>query len=704
MSDPTFHHPSPLHIGELQLETPLGRGGMGEVWQARHISRNLRAAVKVVHTDTPRLKASILDEIRAIASLSHPNIITLYDWGEVRAADAQASEGRLIAGSPYLVMELLAGGDLVSRRAGLRWDDLKAVLLSLLSALGHAHARGIIHCDVKPSNILLDDLALSALRLSDFGIASRRTADPQQLRGSPGFIAPERLKSHQAPVQPQTDLYSVGCLAHLLATGSPPFLGDDAAHLAYQHFYVPPPVLPPHPGVPDGFAAWVLRLLQKSPVDRFPSTAAAATMLQQLGAPEDPTRIVHVVLPDPPSSATMTAPLPDGVSGQMAGTMSSTPPLCPVPGVRIPSQWRRVAAFAERRALPWVGAGLRLFTLRNVPLVGREIERDQLWRVLCTAINERATRVVLLEGEPGVGCSRLASWLALRAAEEGVVHHTLHFERGGDGWSQLVRQLMGLKPQPRQSLMHVTVWLKARGVHGPEDAALLAELIDAHATEPPTGAQRALLRRILQIACADQPTVLQLEDVHQTPGVCRWVSSILEKHDDLPVLFILTVKPGTHQDEIRALGAQKEVFHLPVPPLRQRAHQRLLQEFLWLDGDLVPRLEALTRGEPGFAIGLVAEWIAQGWLIPSPNGLKLGPDASDVLPRSMAQVWTQRLDRIFAERGADHAIAMERAALLGDVVTASQWEAACADLNVEHEALWRALSDNQLVVARGAAW
>jgi serine/threonine protein kinase len=149
---------------------------MGVVWQGAHRLAGAPVAVKVIShawSREPGAQAAFRREVRAIASLAHPGIVTVHDVGEVDERAAAASGGRLIARSPYLAMELLPHGNLERLLPVIDWPLLRQLAHDLLGALGHAHAHGVVHCDVKPQNVLLAEGPGGRLtvKLTDFGVA-----------------------------------------------------------------------------------------------------------------------------------------------------------------------------------------------------------------------------------------------------------------------------------------------------------------------------------------------------------------------------------------------------------------------------------------------------------------------------------------------------------------------------------------------------
>lgn len=286
----------PVALGPFDLVRPLGKGGMAEVWLATHRSDGDRVAVKVLTGERAREEAfirALKNEIHNVARLHHPGIILVFDTGEVDHAAERQSNGRLVAGSPWFAMELASHGALSPKRLPLPWPTTRMLLLSLLDALSHAHARGVIHRDIKPGNILVcaPEDPRPGLKLTDFGIAQPLTegidesAEEGRLSGTPRYMAPEQFRAKWRDFGPWTDLYALGCIAFQLATGKTPFSGD-ALKLAVSHCHdAPPAPTPANADYPEGFEAWVLRLLEKDPLARFACAADAAWALLRLRSP-----------------------------------------------------------------------------------------------------------------------------------------------------------------------------------------------------------------------------------------------------------------------------------------------------------------------------------------------------------------------------------------------------------------------------------
>jgi WD40 repeat protein/DNA-binding SARP family transcriptional activator len=258
-----------------ELGEEIGRGGMGEVYRATDTWLEREVAVKLLSNEAlgPEGRERLLAEAQAAARLNHPNVVSVYDVGE-------------IDGEPFIVMELVEGETLHAHRPESQGERLAAVL-EICAALDHAHAQGIVHRDLKPENVMLAPDGTA--RLMDFGLASRRVEAPDAAEGGTAgtvyYLSPEVLKGEPAMVQ--SDLYALGVLLYELLTGELPFTGEDPIAVITQHLESEPkPPSELDPEIRPALEALILRLLSKRPTDRPLSAAAVAEVLEAV-APED---------------------------------------------------------------------------------------------------------------------------------------------------------------------------------------------------------------------------------------------------------------------------------------------------------------------------------------------------------------------------------------------------------------------------------
>jgi eukaryotic-like serine/threonine-protein kinase len=260
----------------------LGEGGMAVVHLGHDLILGRDVAVKTLrpqYAADPAVRARFNREAHAAASLAHPNVIDVYDVGEEN-------------GVPFIVMELVDGQSLkaiIAAEAPFHPDDVAALMGQIASALDYAHARGYVHRDVKPGNILLDEH--SRVRVVDFGIA-KSLADSDLTEAGGGFGTAAYLSPEQAEglmATPASDVYSLGVVAFELLTGQPPFRADTPVGLAMRHVNDDPPA-PSElvPAVPAAVDAVVLRALEKDPTRRWPTAGEFARALRDWRARQAP--------------------------------------------------------------------------------------------------------------------------------------------------------------------------------------------------------------------------------------------------------------------------------------------------------------------------------------------------------------------------------------------------------------------------------
>ena len=279
----TFH--AGVRLGHYRIISLLGRGGMADVYRAEDERLGREVALKAVPPEfarDPERVERFEREVRAAARLTHPNIVTVYEFGQR-------------AGQHFYTMALMPGGDLKARiRAhpdGMPPEEARAVAAAMARALDYAHRQGFVHRDVKPENILFAEDGVA--QLTDFGIAramssgTRMTATGMSI-GSPHYMSPEQARGKE--VDGRSDLYSLGVVLYEMLTGRVPFDAADTLAVAYAHVNDPVPELPP---AQQEWQPVVDRLLAKSPDDRFGSAGELAEGLASDGVPRAPaTRVM----------------------------------------------------------------------------------------------------------------------------------------------------------------------------------------------------------------------------------------------------------------------------------------------------------------------------------------------------------------------------------------------------------------------------
>jgi len=321
--------------GRYRLTKALGHGGMSEVWGAEDAELGRLVAIKLLGRDADRLRFE--REARAVASLGHPNIMQVYDFGEV--------EGR-----PYMVLEYLPGGTLEDRLDDgkpLPDEQTFGIAAGIAAGLAHAHARGVVHRDLKPSNVLFDDEGRP--KLADFGIA-RLSAGEGTLTeagtvlGTAAYISPEQATGE--PASAASDVYSFGVILYRMLTGRLPFESDDPMQLVMLHRdAAPPPIDEVRPDAPARLEATAMAALAKAPAERPPDGAA---LLADLGVPAG-------------TGLTTTAPI-------AAGDATQVLPVAAAPAVGATAAEAYPAPPPQRSRLPLIVAVLLVLALAGAAL------------------------------------------------------------------------------------------------------------------------------------------------------------------------------------------------------------------------------------------------------------------------------------------------------------------------------------------------
>ena len=265
-------------LGRYEILERIGSGGMAVVYRARQIDLDREVALKELsefHAEDPNWASRFLRESRLAGSLTHANIVTVYDYFES-------------GGHPFIAMEYLERGSLRPYVGTLGMAQIGGVLADVLAGLQHAERRGIVHRDLKPENLLVT--AEGQVKIADFGIAKATSrvsvasfnTEAGVAVGTPGYMAPEQAMARD--IGPWSDLYSLGCMAYEMATGELPFR-DTVEPFALMLRHISEPIAPArevNPNVDPELSDWIASLLVKEPAERVASAATAWEALDEI--------------------------------------------------------------------------------------------------------------------------------------------------------------------------------------------------------------------------------------------------------------------------------------------------------------------------------------------------------------------------------------------------------------------------------------
>lgn len=643
---------------------------MGVVYACRDTVTGDRVALKLLQTadgtPMPGYAAWFWAEARALASLDHPCIVRGRDFGTLGKA-------------PYLVMDLVPGLPLTSLLAevDLDWPAIWIIADKVLGALAHAHARGIIHGDLKHTNIMVDvepgDLRVGVL---DFGLAwllrdrfdhriDGTAPEGPMLRphaGTVGWMAPEQIRGAVPHVGPWTDLYALGCILFHLLTGHEPYESNDLDELQRMHRNAPVPELKLASDVPAGVAPFVRRLLAKRPWHRYAFASDARGVLAQYRPTGERSTWKLPPRPDVPDASVRPAPAP------------------------------RSRPVFEIAATDTAFAGM--ITFGPTRFVGRDHEKAQL-RAMCDQIAVAplgTQRVVLLTGQPGVGKSRIAEWVCEDSHERGVAiplrarHHKLPTPL--DGMIGAVMAHYGVENADRamteRALMNVWEVSKTDEENKRWVAAVGEWLRPTAPGRPsivgPTGQRFVInteeiswtvMRHVLERIGWDRPLLLWLDDIHLASARdVDWLERLANEHPNFRMLVVATmVTEGAEVDaarvaRVRQVAQQLSAIELEVPPLGEQETGQLLLSSITLDETAVHTAVTRSRGIPLFALQLVHAWANGGSLEFHDGSYHVKPEAMGAVPATTAALWDERVSSLAPDV---QLAAMAASALGGDI-------------------------------------
>ncbi len=595
----------------------LGRGGAGEVWRAQDQELGVLVALKVMRAEGARMRSRLGREAALAAQIVHPHVVAIHDVGETPD------------GSPFVAFALASDGSMLELSGGPPpWSELLELLSDLLGALGALHARGLLHLDVKLSNLLLHRAGRGrrVLWLADLGIARAVQSEPDDestVLGTVSYMAAERLTGQRQLWRPSTDLFSVGAIAWRLVTGQLPFPARDPVAALSSRRRVPDHLSPrPGYGIPPGLDEVLIPLLAYDARGRYDSAADVLRALRSLPAMDVPE----------PRHATNPSGRPPLLRPGVLPWYRPTPR--PMPA-------RRPRPHAPRRP----PQALSLLAHREIPLIGRDDDLDALWSEARAVSIERRARLVHLTGSRGIGRTRLILELT-RALEqegygEGVMMEFAVRDRGVLGLRGALRRVFPPEADARAHTEHVAqIISRDRCVVRDaiwEEATAITRWLMPRPEDPPvdTGPVRSRLVDHLALRAWRGLSWLWLEDLHladEDDDVWPLLEQVFER--GVPTLVLASTREDV---PVPALQALLERFRPPactmrLGPLASDDAAALVQAHVPLEAGLTRSLVKHTGGNPRYIHDLLLHWVRVGALVqergerPEPSWV-LGPNA-----------------------------------------------------------------------------
>lgn len=674
--------------GRFVLEELINQGGVGSVWRATQQPHGRLVALKLLRPEMaglPHLRRRFAREARAASRLQHGNIAAVYESGVDES-------GRM-----FMSMELIEGEPLhrlIER--GLSLEHVLVLIDQILSGLAHAHARGVIHRDLKPANVIVADVRLPEYpgnaKIIDFGIATLlsesgdvRETQHGEVVGTPRYMSPEQASGVRV-LTPHADLYNVGLLMYEFITGHPPFGEEKGLAVMSMHVHEPVPEMVAR----EGLVLWpelrdfVMRALEKQPSERWASATDMRVVLQRLfeKAKGDPLaqRAPRAV----PAAAgavprTLEESLVVRAVGAQVDTDSTTFEVTLPGGISVVGPAASAELALDENVFLENAENGGIASFQRIPFVGRPRERGLLRELALHVAGGKGGKLVVIEGEAGVGKTRLTVWLKEKAEEHGLLHgHIGAFTRGSTGGLRGLQEVLesmfatrGLsRPDVYSRVFEV---LESWGQVAREDAQAITDFLrssETSETSEATGREQrtavgspqllyAAVTRAFELAAQQEPRLIIFDDIHWAGAELGDFFDYLAvelRHRPMPLMVIATartedmVENPQMESRLAALSRYtgETVERLSLGRLQRASGHRLVKALLPVDDVLTDIVFERSGGNPLHLLLLLRylqnegllEWDVDLWRARSLEAVR------EAIPPSLADLFRVRIQQI----------------------------------------------------------
>ena len=575
-SHPTLTLPKPgdTLAGKYRLISKIGEGGYGVVFRAVHSMMGRHVAIKMMRPDIEQAE-DVVERYRREAyyasSLSHPNTITLYDYG------------RTPEGLFYIVMEYLKGvnlGQWLSLHGSMNPQETADMLEQIMRSLKEAHAHGIIHRDLKPENIYIQEISSDEHRIKvlDFGLSKATGSRRHELRtvtregkayGTPQYMSPEQAVA--APVSAASDMYALGLLGYEMLTGQPAFDGNSVMQMLLKQVNDPLPPLP-ESVAQEPLGRFILRCTQKHAKDRFADASAALEWWARNGL-------------NKPYGADRDNRVRHGASLEISQSTEA--------------DTSAAQAWFHTKDVSAVSLEEVSQRLTHLPLIGRRKELDALLRWTQHAIWTGGRMTVV--GDPGIGKTRLFQEWRRQLTNQDIMILTTEF-RDSDTHLQGIRRLF------RPLWVKDSPWLERPDLKEPI-LALRAALDDVlHPLEQTVACAWSLM----ELLCSRRPVLLMLDNAHIASEVAHRFNDAVIGLQDATVVPLLGAYAVQHESK-RHLLSHRMVRHQVVPhnhivdiaPLDELEALEFVRDVIPLEQSSAVRVVRTGRGNPSNMVAML---------------------------------------------------------------------------------------------------